>query len=528
MKKLVILLALLAALWQGCWAADVSQLIIIHTNDTHGYAQKEDGVYGMAAVAALKQAYQEKGFFVLLADAGDAVQDHSLVNFSRGASAIAFMNAAGYDVMTLGNHEFDYGQDVTLERVREARFPVVSCNIIVDASGKTFVPPRAVVQKGPVTIGIVGMTTPETTAATNPQNVYGLTFLDGEQLVEAVQAQVDYLRAAGCDVVIAVGHLGSADISRGHRADDILERVRGIDLFIDGHDHLIKNYYVNDVLLAETGSHLANIGVISFADGKWTERLLPYGAFDGEDAAVKALVDETAAYVQAETSRPIGQSSVYLDGSRSPGVRTMETNLGDFAADALLWQARMALAAEGIEVDGAVLNGGGLRRSLQPGDVSQGTIEGILPYQNQLYVMKITGQTLLELMEAAAAATPEPAGAFPQVAGMDVTVNTQIPYEKGKQYGSSKYYAPANPGRRVVITAVNGRPFDPAAVYVIASHEFICRGGDAYGVLAEPGRAELRPLGYTDTEAVMNYLRDGLNGQIGAEYSRAAGRITIR
>ncbi|WP_301962931.1 bifunctional UDP-sugar hydrolase/5'-nucleotidase, partial [uncultured Megasphaera sp.] len=327
-KILWLALALSIAVFQAIGAADFSNLVVIHTNDTHGYDQQADGVYGMAAVAALKQEYEAKGKDVLLVDAGDAIQDHNLVNLSQGATAIAFMNAAGYDAMTLGNHEFDYGQDVTLRRAAEADFPFLSCNILVDATGKTFVRPYTIVKKGGVTVGIVGITTPETAGATNPKHVYGLTFLDGQDLYDAVQSSVDYLRGTGCDLVVALGHLGSEPFSEGHRSDDILRHVRGIDLFIDGHDHRVKNYRVDGVLLTATGSHLANIGIVSYADDQWQEQNLPYGAFAKEDEAVKALVDKAAAGVQAELSRPIGTADIMLDGSR-PKVRMEETNLGD-------------------------------------------------------------------------------------------------------------------------------------------------------------------------------------------------------
>lgn len=527
MKKLILLLALLLTVCQAVGAADFSNLVIIHTNDTHGYDQKADGVYGMAAVAALKQEYEAKGKDVLLVDAGDAIQDHNLVNLSKGATAIAFMNAAGYDAMTLGNHEFDYGQDVTRERAAEAEFPFLSCNILVDATKETFVRPYTIIKKGDTAVGIVGITTPETAGATNPKHVYGLTFLDGQDLYDAVQSSVDYLRGAGCDLVVALGHLGSEPISEGHRSDDILQHVQGIDLFIDGHDHRLKNYRVDGVLLTAAGSHLANIGVVFYADGQWQEQNLPYGVFDKEDKDVKRLVDTAATDVQAQLSRPIGVSDCILDGSR-PKVRMEETNLGDFIADAILWQARMATAAEGTRIDGAVVNGGGLRASISAGAVTQGAVQGVLPYRNQVCITAMTGQTLLEMMEAATAAAPYPAGAFPQVSGIDMTVRTDIPFAKGPAYGNRKYCKPAKPGQRVTIHRVGGKAFSPEAVYTLATYEFVSRGGDAYGVLAEPGKAETRYIGYTDAEAVVNYIQDELQGRIGPEYASPQGRIQLR
>ena len=150
MKKILVMLALVfACLWGTAFAADFSQLVILHTNDTHGYDQRADGVNGMATVAALKEDYEAKGYKVLLVDAGDAIQDNNLVNFSKGKTAIDFMNAVGYDAMTLGNHEFDYGSDVTLARIKQAKFPIVSANIIVDATGKPFTgKTHAIIRKG--------------------------------------------------------------------------------------------------------------------------------------------------------------------------------------------------------------------------------------------------------------------------------------------------------------------------------------------------------------------------------------------
>ncbi len=527
MRRIVVICIMLLGMWQAVWAADFSHLIILHTNDTHGYDRRgEDGSVGMAAVAAAKKAYEAQGYDVLYVDAGDAIQDNNLVNFSQGKTAIAFMNAAGYDAMTLGNHEFDYGQDVTLQRVQEAHFPVISCNIMVDATGKSFVPAHAVIQKGDVKIGLIGMTTPDTQTAVKPLYVQGLTFLGGEALYAKVRLEAAYLRQAGCDLIVALGHLGS-DGDGNSRSDDVLQHVQGIDLFIDGHDHRVKQYAVGGTLLAETGCHLQHIGALSWHNGQWTERLLSADNTLAEDQAVKTLVDTAAAAVQQTLDNRVGTSAVWLNGTRSPGVRTEETNLGDFIADAIYWQTKMAAAGSGKSVDGAIVNGGGLRASLSGGAVTAGDIYRVLPYRNQLYIMEISGKTLLEILEAATYLTPQPAGAFPQVAGMKLAVKTDVSYIKGRPYNGSSYYAPAVPGRRVTIYEVGGRPFSPDATYRIGTYDFICYGGDAYGALAEPGRAVLFPAGYTDADAVFHYLQDELHGYIDETYGQPAGRIIL-
>lgn len=530
MKRLFCcLLLVLSLLTSTAFAADFSDLVILHTNDTHGYDQRSDadGVNGMAVVAGLRDELLAQGKHVLLLDAGDAIQDNNLVNFSKGASAIAFMNAVGYDAMCLGNHEFDYGQDVTLARIREARFPMMACNIVVEATGELFAQPVTIVRKGDHKIGIVGITTPEAATSASPMAVAGLKFLQGKDLYAAVQKEVNYLKALGCDLVVAVGHMGSENFNVGNRSNDVLENVTGIDIFIDGHDHAVKNLYVGGALLAETGSYTKNIGHIVWKDGQWQEELLPFDAKRTQDKDVKALIDRVADDVNAQLSKPIGTSAFALDATRDPGVRTMEMNAGDFVADAFLWQANQATVIDGTTVDAAITNGGGIRASIPAGTVTLGDISRAVPYNNVLYVMTLKGSDLLELLEAATCATPRAIGAFPQVAGIEYTIDTRVPYENGRQYPGSTYFAPKNLGSRVQITSVGGKPFDLDATYRVVTVEFVVRGGDAYGHCVEPGAITATSIGYADKEAIVNYLKEALNGEVPESYREAQGRITI-
>ena len=523
---LLSVLALLFVYLPAGLAADFSKLVILHTNDTHGFDIQSDGIYGMAAVAALKKDFEAKGYDVLLLDAGDAIQDNNLVNYSKGRSAIAMMNAARYDAMTLGNHEFDYGQDVLLQRVKEAKFPVVSCNVLVDAWNRPLVRETAVFRKGGVRIGVIGMTTPSTDTSTNPKNVEGLTFLSGQALFDKVQGLADGLKGQGCDLVIALGHMGSEEGNEGNRSDDVLQHVTGLDIFIDGHDHSVKNRYIGKALLAETGSYTHNIGVIRWQEDRWTEKFSPAVTFTGQDKEVLRIANKYNAEVQKAMGRQAGTAPFLLDGSRDPGVRTRETNLGDFVADAFLWQARTALKPYGLDVDGAIVNGGGLRKSIPAGPVTVGSVTAVLPYNNQLFLMKLKGAVLLEILEAGYSTAPAANGAFPQLAGIKVTVRTGVPYEKGRQYPNSTYFAPAKPGSRVTVEEINGKPFDPDKEYVLAAPEFLRRGGDTYGALAEEGAAEIRGTGYIDTDAVLNFLAE-LGGTVGEPYAEPAGRVRL-
>ncbi|MBF1362027.1 MAG: bifunctional metallophosphatase/5'-nucleotidase [Megasphaera micronuciformis] len=529
MKKMTALLGLaVACLCSTAFAADFSNLVIVHTNDSHGYDRRAEGINGMATVSALKKDFQQQGKNVILLDAGDAIQDNNLVNLSEGKTAIQFMNAAKYDAMALGNHEFDYGADVTQKRIKEAKFPVMSANIYVDATGKPFAPKtRTILKRGDIKIGVFGLTTPSTVTTSNPLSVRGLTFLSQEDLYKAAQREVDALKKDGVDLVVAVGHLGSKPDVAGDRSDDVLEHVKGIDIFIDGHDHTVKNRYVNGVLLAETGAHLENIGVILYKDGKWQEDLYPYGRFTKEDPAVKKIVDKAQTAIDKKLSTVVGNTTVELNGARDPGVRTEETNLGDLIADAFLWQAQQAVALKGITIDGAIQNGGTIRSSIDAGKITENDVLRVMPYHNYLQYVTLKGSVLLEVLEAATCTTPQAIGAFPQVAGITYTVDTTKPYAEGSQYPHSTYYAPAKPGSRVTIATVGGKAFDPEATYCIAMPDYLTYGGDTYYALTDPAKVDTETTGYLDVDSMKNYIQTVLGGTVGNAYAQPQGRITI-
>ena len=527
-KKTAALALVLSCLVSSAFAADYSHLVIMHTNDTHGYDQRADGVNGMATVAALRKDFEAQGKQVLLLDAGDAIQDNNLVNLNKGKTAIDFMNAAGYDAMALGNHEFDYGADVTQQRIKQAHFPVMSANIIVDATGKPFTPKtHAILKKGNLNIGVFGLTTPSTVTTSNPKSTRGLTFLAKDNMYTAAQKEVNALKDADCDLVIAIGHLGSAPDAAGDRSDDVLNHVQGIDIFIDGHDHVVKDRTVNGTLLAETGAHLANIGVIQQVDGKWKEDLYPYGRYNKEDPKVKAIVDKAQARITKKLASVVGTTAMTLDGTRAPGVRTEETNLGDFLADAFLWQVRQATVLQHVRVDGAIMNGGSIRASINKGKITENDLLLVMPYHNYLQYVTMKGSTLLEILEAATCTTPKAIGAFPQVAGIEYTVDTRVPYAKGDVYPHSTYYSPAKPGSRVTITKVGGKSFNPDATYCIVVPDYLTSGGDTYSALTDPAKVTVGDVDYLDVDAARNYIKEALGGNVGDTYAKPQGRITI-
>ncbi len=462
----------------GGQATPVPKVAVIYTNDTHGHDLLDDESLGLAAAVQLKHDYEAKGYEVLLLDAGDAAQGDNLVNHSKGASAFDFFNQCGYQAMALGNHEFDYGQDKVAEFAAAARFPLLSANTFLEATGERLVDANAIITlRDGRKVGVFGLTTPTTKTSASPLLVQGIKFLKEKELYECAQAQVDELRAAGCVLVVCLAHLGEAADAAPNRASDVVENVRGIDLVINGHDHqeesqTLKDAAGADVLIVETGCFTHAVGVVTWENGKLEGSLSRFGEYSGQDATVAASIQAVADKVNAELAEVVGETPFELNGERNPGNRTQETNLGDLAADAFLWEAeRMANTAPVA----AILNGGMIRKTIRAGEIKLANVIEALPFLNHVCTASVKGSVLLEALEAATAVTPEQMGAFPQVAGIKMTIDTSVAFQEAGTYPDTTAKRPAAPGSRVTIHEVGGQPFDPDASYVIAAGDFISR-----------------------------------------------------
>ena len=501
-------------------------LVIIHVNDSHGRDVAAAGSsIGTAGIAQLVADYKAAGAEVLLMHAGDATQGTPLVNYEQGAKAIEFMNAAGYDVMTLGNHEFDWGTQNLKDITANANFPIVSANTIDTATGKPMFESHTIFETElGIKVGVFGITTPETATKAHPSKVVGTSFHAGDEMFAIAQKEVDALKAAGCDLIVALGHLGVSDESIGNRSTDLLAKVTGIDLFIDGHSHTVfeTGEMVGDTLLVSTGEYLKNAGVVTFADGVLTAGLISAADYSEVDETVAALInDYNAGLDEMLVSAVIGTSEVVLDGNRAPGVRTQETNLGNFAADAILWYARKDLGE--ANVDAALTNGGGIRDSIQAGEVNMKHMITVFPFGNTVATVSVTGAELLDSLEAATWSTPDAIGAFPQVAGMSFTIDTSVEYVNGEPYAT--YFMPANPGSRIKNLTIGGEPVDLAKTYVIATNDFTAAGGDTFGPFKT---APMFNTGLPLEDALIAYVAEELGGVISAaQYGAPAGRINI-
>ena len=513
----------------GTWSGN---LVILHTNDVHG------AIDGYAAVAAVKDAYEAQGDYVLLLDAGDFSQGDPTVSDSQGATAIELMNLAGYDAAAPGNHEFDYGYANLAKLAQQAQFPILAANVLYN--GKTaFDTSKIFTAPDGTKIGVFGLDTPETATKAHPAKIQGVTFLGGKSMFDCAQAQVDSLRADGCKYVICLGHLGIDAESTGNRSIDLLNAVDGIDFFVDGHSHSTmaeiaaatnKDCKVRDTLLASTGTKLANIGVIEIAKNGTYEA----GSVAMSDVKTmlaeenrtpdQTVADRVAAIQKAiddEYGAKFAETKVDLCGDKAPGNRTEETNMGDLITDALVWGA----AQNGTKVDAAITNGGGIRAAIKKGDITKKDVNTVLPFGNTLSIIQITGAELLEALEASTYCTPEAVGAFPQVSGIVFTLDTAKTYDQADTtYPGSTYYGPKTINR-VSIQSVGGKAFREDTVYTIATNDFTAAGGDTY--YAFKAAKVNYNLGVAMDEVVMDYIKTELKGVVGEAYAKPQGRLTI-
>lgn len=496
-------------------------IVILHTNDVHG------GIAGYAKLAAVKESYTASGAYTLLVDAGDYIQGDPTVSASQGKTAIELMNSTGYDAATVGNHEFDYGYANLKTISAQANFPILAAN--VQYNGATAFDSHTIfTAANGKKIGVFGLETPETATKAHPAKIQGVTFVGGQDMMKLAQTEVDTLKAAGCDYVICLGHLGIDAESTGNRSIDVLNAVTGIDVFIDGHSHSTLDQIkaatngtgkVGNAYLTSTGTKLANVGVVDIApDGTITTSNVPLDTLTAENADTAAVIQRIQQQIDTDYGAVFAQSEVQLNGEKAQ-VRTGETNLGDLITDAMLWQA----GTLGEKVDAAISNGGGIRASLSVGGLTKKDINTVLPFGNTLYLVKLTGAQLLEALEASTCSLPESIGAFPQVSGIEYTVNTGAKFSSTENYPGSTYGKP-NAVNRVTIQRVGGAAFDPAETYSIVTNDFLGAGGDTYYTFKSS------PVGY-DTgvpldEVLMDYITAQCKGTITkAAYGQTAGRI---
>ena len=541
LKKLLAVLLVVSMLMTGlAFAEEATEVehqpvVVLYTNDVH--CGIEDAI-GYAGLAAYEKAYEKLGYEVILVDNGDAIQGGPIGTLSKGEYIIDIMNAVGYDIATIGNHEFDYGMDEFMSLREKAEFPYISANFC-DLEGNPILDPYVIKELGGWKVAFVGASTPETFTKSTPtffqdgEGNYIYSFCQGEDganLYAAVQKAVDAARAEGAEIVIVMSHLGIDGSSVPYTSSDLIVNTTGVNAVLDGHSHsvldmeLVQNAAGEDVILSSTGTKLNNVGslIINVGDDQTpvlTSALHSESLFQDEEAeayiaTVKAQYEETLNQVVATTAVDL---TIKDPATGERAVRTAETNLGDLCADAY----RIVLGA-----DVAIVNGGGVRADIPAGDITYGQILSVHPFGNMACLIEATGQQILDALEMASRDVPDECGGFLQVSGLSYEINVGV--ESSVVVDDAGSFVEVAGERRVQNVLVAGEPIDPEATYTLASHNYMLKsGGDGLNMFQ--GDTLLQDEVLIDNQVLINYIVDTLGGVVGEEYSDpyGQGRITI-
>ena len=495
---------------------------ILHTNDVHGRAEHDasNGVIGYPIYKTIIDEYKAAGN-TLVFDAGDAVHGTNFATLSEGESMIKLMNELGIQAMTPGNHEFNYGFDRLKELESQANFQFLASNVANEAGENPFKSGTTFDAEG-YTIGVFGLATPETKYKSNPLNTVGIEFTD---VVAAAQKEVESLKAKGADVIVLLSHLGM-DESSEINTFTVLDAVDGINLVIDGHSHhtLPEGRQYKDTLIASTGSYLSNIGLSTISINKETgavslkARLISYEEAQGytPNSDIQDKIDEYNMANEVVLGQVIGNTLTELDGVRG-NVRTKETNLADLITDSMLKET-------GADV--VITNGGGIRASIDAGEITMGEALTVLPFGNLVTVIEVTGQDIADAIKFGAQYYPNANGGFPQIAGATYKIITELKPvldanglptvdENGEPVMSYQFSA-------IEDITVGGAPIDLTKTYKLATNDFMAVGGDGYTMFE--GKTQLSLHGMM-VDILANYITElSVDGPF--EYT-TDGRITV-
>ena len=519
------------------------EAVILFTSDVHCGI---DQGFGYAGLQQVRDSLRANGDDVILVDDGDAIQGEPIGTMSKGEAIVDLMNAIGYEVAIPGNHEFDYGMDRFLELAEKAEYTYISCNF--NHEGEPVFEPYVIRELAGRQVAFVGVTTPKTLTSSTPRYfmndagdfVYGFCQDEtGEALYTAVQSAVDAARAEGAEIVVVMGHMGNEEACRPWTYADVIEHTNGIDVFLDGHSHdteqvVMKNKDGDDVIRSACGTKLACIGYCRIdAEGKITAGVYSWpnkvsapallGISNEMGEAVKAasasLNDKLGEVVASSTVELTISDPVAVDDSGNPirMVRRAETNLGDLCADAYRIQS-------GADI--AFVNGGGIRVSIQAGDITLGDILKVHPFGNAMCVIEVSGQQILDALEWGARNVPGENGGFLQVSGLSYEIHTYI--ESSCVADENTLFAGITGERRVQNVLVGGEPIDPNATYTLASHNYmLLNQGDGYSMFA--GAKLLQDCVKLDNQVLIDYITESLGGVIGDDYADpyGQGRIVI-
>ena len=527
--------------------------VVLFTNDVH--CGIEDG-WGYAGLADLRNTLEANGNTVILVDAGDHVQGGPIGTLSEGAYIIDIMNFVGYDLAVPGNHEFDYTMSRFFANVEKANFPYVSANFMNYVDGVPTTPvldAYKIFESNGKKIAFVGVCTPETLTKSTPTYfqdedgnfIYGFgQDATGLGVYTATQNAVDAARAEGADYVVIVGHCGIDEQSSPWTAPEIIANITGVDAMIDGHSHSVINTTLNDkdgkaVLHGQTGTKLANIGMLVFGEEGLKIELLPASEKVQDDAATAEYIADVKAQYESLLKEVVAYTPFDLTvndpdtGNRA--VRSAETNLGDLCADAYLNM---------LDADIAFVNGGGVRKNIAAGEITFEDILNVHPFGNAACLVEVTGQQILDALELGSRVCPGENGGFLQVAGLTYEIHTSL--EPNVTIDDSKMWTgtagvPYRVQNVQVLNKTTGEyePLDLTKTYKLASHNYMLKNqGDGFAMFGTKNITILKDEVMLDNKVLINYIQSMPGKTVGeTEYAhvvadaysdpRGQGRIVI-
>lgn len=505
------------------------EIIVLYENDVHC------GVDGYANFAALKNEMKAAHKYVTVVSNGDFVQGGSLGASSHGRSIINIMNAVGYDYVTLGNHEFDYGIPRQKELMEALDAQCLCCNFKDLRTGKQIYEPYHIVSYGDFDVAYVGMSTPYTINSSTPtyfkdeKGNYVYSFCI-EDFYEVVQNAVNSARAEGADFVVVLSHLGDEDEGEGGiNSPSMIENTYGIDVVLDGHSHsvildsIVKNKKGQNVTLTSTGTKFQYMGKLTIGtDGKFKTELVPTESYNKKDLSVLKVIDEIKEGYRKVAEQVIFTSDVKLaafDDQANRLVRNQETNIGNFCADAYR-------TVFGTDI--AFLGGGSIRADLPKGDVTFNDLYTMFPFENGTCKGECTGELLLDILEFSVSIAPGEFGGFQQVSGLRFEYDSSIP--SPVLYNANHDFDGVKGARRVKKVEIlnnktgNYEPLVSDKTYTFAASSYVAIDhGDGFAMMNRC--TNVQDLGILDTDIIQNFLENYKNNHVGTEYAGLEGRI---
>lgn len=506
-----------------------SDIVILFENDVHC------AIEGYSKLSAMKNDLMNENEFVGVVSVGDFVQGDTLGAISQGEYIVNVMNMVGYDAITLGNHEFDYKLDRLYEICNSLDTKPVCSNFYKSGEDTPVFEPYVIKSYGEVDVAYIGVTTPDTLTSSSPvqfmdENGNYIYNFSGDNLYAAVQNAIDRAEAEGADYIVGLSHLGTENVYEQWSAPTLIKNTTGFDAVLDGHSHsVVESMIVEDksgkgVAVSSTGTKFANIGKLTISDGEITTELIPTDSYTQTDEKIDEYIIQINDEYSELGSRVIGKSEVdllFADENGNRLIRNTETNLGDFCADAF----RCVTGA-----DIGVINGGGIRAELSKGEITFNDILSVYPFNNNVCVVKVTGQQILDFLELSVYFYPEESGEFQHVSGLTYTLNSYIP--SSVKFDENMAFVSVEGARRVSdVKVLNEKTGEYEAInatkhYTLASHTYLLvdHGG---GATMLNDSEIVSNNGMLDVELLEVYINEHLGGVIGKEYDYSQNRAKI-